>query len=253
MSKQLPQSPFVHPSMAKQDSQKQQQPAKKGQSRIAPGAQGGNVVHSGLPAGLLANGNKKTEQKEEVKKTPVSVTPAAAPQVQAPKQEPKLQKVVVQEPDDKLSFKTAEKEIIPFLSEAPVDEKEKRKNDVISKLLMFKEVTTYDFLMSGMKFTFKLLSPGESVKTTKLFEELPEDKKTLYYGRVLMTAAGLVDVDGVKLEDLSQEEGLSPVLKRMNELLKWNSVVLDAVMSARETGLDDIRKEYAPDFLKSGK
>lgn len=219
-------NPFVHPSMAK--------PAQRGQSRIVPGAKPGAHHVENPPPDPYLQGKMYSvgtpDMEDEWDQAPAQEQ-RPAPEAEKPER-PKSQ---AQSPQ-------------------PQGELSDRKNSVVSKLLMFKEPMYKTAKISDMLFKFKVLTPSETMHVAALYQKFKENDRTIYRGRILSLAASLVDIDGVRLEDAAPNgRDSDPVIIRYNELMSWNGQILDAVLEARDKAMEDVKKEYIPDFLDQGR
>jgi hypothetical protein len=209
-------TPFIHPSLAAGGAQ-------RGKSRIAPGSQKGAVIHHDEP--------------------PEAVRAAAIEPHPAFENEPVVQQAPKSAPAS-----------APLSAADDAAASERRRNDVINKLLLFTQPLIKTVEIGGMQFRFRMITPADSAHVSKILSSFPEAEQTILKNRMLNLAAAIIDIDGVTLESIY----VGPLVKdlvliRYSELMKWSNPVLNGVLSAHEKLVDDVRQEYLPDFLKQPK
>jgi hypothetical protein len=212
-------TPFIHPSLAAGG-------AKRGTSRIAPGSQKGAVIYHDAPP--------------EVARGVAVVEPPPSFEFES-EPEPAAQA-------------TASPTSSPVSGAEAAAAAERRRNDVISKLLLFTQPLIKSVEIGGMLFRFRIITPADSAHVGKILSSFPDAEQTILKNRMLNLAASIVDVDGVTLESIYTGPLVKDlVLIRYSELMKWSNPVLNGVLSAQEKLVEDVRQEYLPDFLKQPK
>lgn len=224
--KTAPVNPFSHPTLANGQGQPPP-PAAKGRSRIVPNAKPGHNVYESLPPALQAEQQQFLGFQSDASTSPTS-----------PQSEVKV---------SRWSAGQAPAQVDPAVEAAA----SAKRQDIIDKFLKFKTPVYNEFTVATHKFRIKTLSPIERTHIGKLWNGLPEDKKTEINAQILLFAAALVDIDGEKIEN-PDDFSSDPVVVRFAELLSWNEVFLSNILDARRQIEDKLAKEYAPDFLKQG-
>lgn len=235
MEKKEHKTQISHPSLSKKDDRiSANQPAQRGKSRIAPGAQKGYVVHD--QSGAVKN------QKPVVLPKPSKMKELSDEEVIDA-----INKIAPISPEASVSAINNSPD--PALAAAQA-----ARASTVHKLLSFAQPVIKKVKIHDMEFSFKMLSPSESTHISNILMNFPENDRTIFRTRILQAAAALVDVNGVALESLHDgtfEKDV--VLMRYHEMMKWTLPVVESVIDAYETIVRNVRQEFKADFLDQAK
>lgn len=135
----------------------------------------------------------------------------------------------------------------------PAIQAQVKRHDTFQKLMYFKQPMNTSFAIDGMNFKLKILSPIDMAEVSKIFNSLPEDEQTIYRQRLMQLAGALMDIDGVKLEDVYHGPEASVYMKRYSEIIQWPNPLISNILTQYEDFALQVKDRYLPDFLKQPK
>jgi hypothetical protein len=126
-----------------------------------------------------------------------------------------------------------------------------QKKEAINKLVMLREPMTKVVGIDGQSFRIRLINPNDSAKIVKALQDTPEEER-MARARVLALCAVLMDVDGIKIEDIysGPKEQNDPFWQRYWEISLWPSLLVNRLFDAMDEFSASIEKRYADSFLK---
>lgn len=138
----------------------------------------------------------------------------------------------------------------PLLDDAVI-KKELQKKQVLEKLVLFRTPHITEVDIAGTKFRLKLLNTQDNSIVYSMIKDLSQDEQ-ITKTPIILLAAALVDVDGVKLEDAysGPEEVTDPVKQKYYELCSWNLPVINSLAAAYRKFSDETEKEFSSNFLE---
>ncbi len=136
----------------------------------------------------------------------------------------------------------------------PLIQQELRKREIFQKIMANRNPVMKDFLVDGLNYKFKILTPEETGEAIKLLMSLPDEERTPLRERGLMMAKALVSIDGFLLEDMYDGPEISdPTLKKYMQIFEWPNPLFSSLLRQFETFTDETRQRYLPDFLTQPK
>lgn len=171
---------------------------------------------------------------------------------------PEIPVHTVMSPDDEVAFKQqmAQAEVAfgkVLAPDAKVDsilDREMNKHEVFSKLVLLKEDRTTEISVAGLKFRMRLLNSIDNAFIMKEVRKEPaEDQLTSL--TLLVLAAAIVDISGVRLEDRFSGPGTiaDPTLRKYYEIRQWHRPLVNTLQKAYGDFQTSVEKEYTGDFL----
>lgn len=139
---------------------------------------------------------------------------------------------------------------IPGIMSDAVVQAELDKKRVFEKLVLFRGDHVTEVEAGGLKFKFKLLNANENAYVLKQMKKIPADEQVSKLS-LMVLAAALVDVNGMKLEEASSApaEITDPVLRRYYEINNWASPITNALGMAYHRFQTETEAAYTKDFL----
>lgn len=129
-------------------------------------------------------------------------------------------------------------------------DREMNKREVFSKLVLLKEDRVTEAKLAGLTFKLRLLNSIDNGFVMKEIRKEPAEDQ-LSSLTLLVLAAAIVDISGVKLED--QYSGpanvVDPTLRKYYELRQWQRPVINALQKIYGDFQTEVEKEYTGDFL----
>lgn len=137
----------------------------------------------------------------------------------------------------------------PIIDDAIV-QKEMQKKHILEKIVLFKTPHVTEVEIAGSVFRLKLLNTQDNATVFSMIKELPPDDQITKTPIVLL-AASLVDIDGMKLEDVYSGplEITEPIKQKYYELCSWNMPIINALAVAYRSFNDKTEKEFSSNFL----
>jgi hypothetical protein len=135
----------------------------------------------------------------------------------------------------------------------PLVQQQLLKRDTFERLLSFRKPTTKDVTIDGLVYRFKILNPHETSSVIKLFLALPEDEQLNLRERMLLMSAGLMTVNGFRLEDVYVGPEVEDVLKKYAQLSEWPYPLVNHLLREFNEFISEVREKYLPDFLAQRK
>jgi len=120
----------------------------------------------------------------------------------------------------------------------------------LENLVMFKAPRTKSVEICGVKFTLKRLNPDETFEIFQNIKKLPEEEQ-LSKIEAMTLAGSIVDIDGIKLEDLysGPQEIEDPLIKGYLELCTFDNSLLRVLANVYTQFVKEAEEEYTPTFL----
>ena len=159
------------------------------------------------------------------------------------------------EEEERMMFEEQMQEIenIPPVNEVlhdPFAEKELEKKNVLEKILLFRQPYVKVVTIKGVKFSLKILNANDN---DAVFEKLLALKQSEQMSRspVMILAAAIMDIDGVKIEDLydGPDDIEDLLLKKYYEVSRWPSPLTKSLTRAYNKFSENLDKEFDNDFL----
>ena len=140
---------------------------------------------------------------------------------------------------------------IPGVLSDAVMKAEMDRKSVFNKLVLFRGEHLTEIEAGGLRFKFKLLNANENAYVLKQIKKIPTDEQMSKLS-LMVLAAALVDVNGVKLEDAytGPDEIVDPVLRRYYEINLWASPITNALSLGYHRFQAKTEAEYTKDFLE---
>lgn len=126
-----------------------------------------------------------------------------------------------------------------------------KKRAAINKLVMLREPLVKIITIDGSAFKIRLLTPTDSAKVIASLQTLDEEER-FSKARLLALCSALMDVDGIRLEDIysGPPEQTDPFWMRYYELSQWPALLVNRIFDAMDAFAQETDKKYAESFLK---
>lgn len=140
---------------------------------------------------------------------------------------------------------------VSALADDPIIKEQLKRKSVLEKLVMFREPEYKLLNVQGSNFRFKILTAEDNNKVYSKIRSLPKEEQ-ITRSPIIMLAASLVDVDGVKIEEIysGPQEITDPMEQKYYELSQWNMPLINTLISAYSKYTEELEKGYSSDFLK---
>lgn len=129
-------------------------------------------------------------------------------------------------------------------------DRERKKQDVFNKLVLFKEDHFTTVSVAGLNFKLRLLNSMDNSFIMKEVKKEPADEQ-LAAMSLLILAAAIDDINGVKFEDFySGPSSIEhPILRKYYELRQWQRPVVNVLQKAYNDFQVSVEREYSKGFL----
>ena len=131
----------------------------------------------------------------------------------------------------------------------PVMEKQEERRKAFEKITLFRQAFTKDVVIKDSTFVLKILNANDNDAIFERVMELTENEQ-ITRTPVMILAASLVSVNGIKVEELYEGEPTDDVLyKKYHEISRWPSPLTKSLTRAYNDFSESMEKEFTVPFL----
>jgi hypothetical protein len=128
------------------------------------------------------------------------------------------------------------------------------RREVMNKLVFLRNSHVRTVTLDGTKFTIKILAPTENARISSMLKDIPEAEQLSKIATIMVSAA-IVDVDGIRLEDVYSGPSTTtdPIMQKYYEISQWPAPLVNSLFSEYNNFLRETEERYSPDFLKQAR